>query len=65
MSESDREADVDTNINITPEMIEAGEEEFTSYDSRVDDLKDVVRAIFLVMYRIRKRAKVETALTCE
>ncbi len=34
-------------IEITPEMIEAGEEEFTGYDSRVDDLKDVVQAIFL------------------
>jgi len=52
-------------LEITPEMIEAGEEEFTGYDSRVDDLKDVVRAIFLRMDRIRKRLKAEKALTCE
>ncbi len=52
-------------IEITPEMIEAGEEEFTGYDSRVDDLKDVVQAIFLRMYKIHKRLKAERALTCE
>lgn len=57
----DRSAEVE----ITEEMIEAGEEEFTGYDSRVDDLRDVVRAIFLRMNKIRERLKAERALTCE
>ncbi len=57
----DRSAEVE----ITDEMIEAGEDEFTGYDSRVDDRKEVVRKIFEVMYALLWHPKAEKALTCE
>ena len=60
-----RSGPAEAEIEITPEMIEAGEEEFTGYDSRVDDRKDVVRRIFEVMYSLLRRPKAKRALTCE
>lgn len=39
-------------IEITPEMIEAGLDEFADYDSDVDCLGPVLRAAFLAMMRV-------------
>lgn len=38
-------------IKITPEMIAAGGDAFCSYDSRWDDVEDVVIRIWLAMKR--------------
>lgn len=40
---------------VTPEMIEAGVEEFLSYDSRVDRIEDTVAEIFRQMLSHRTR----------
>ena len=46
---ADRPALSDTETEITPEMIEAGVEEFVSYDSRVEMPEDCVAEIFRKM----------------
>lgn len=64
MPNENRQAGVNE-TEVTQEMLEAGEEESTSYDSRVDNRKDVVREIFLVMYAILKQSKAGKVLRCE
>ena len=62
----ERQVSATDEIEITPEMIEAGLEEFGTYDSRFDVEEDVVKRIFLAMLRrsrliLRNRDVVEHA----
>jgi len=43
-------------IEVTPEMIEAGEEEFLSFDSRFERESDCVARVYKVMERTRLRS---------
>ena len=45
--------DDSTEIEITPEMIEAGVGEFLGYDSRFEEPRDAVIQIYLAMQRAR------------
>jgi hypothetical protein len=40
-------------IEVTPEMIEAGERAFCSYGSRFEDVIDVVVRVYEAMERVR------------
>ena len=42
-------------VEVTPEMIEAGLEEFTAYDDRFDRKEDEVRRIYEAMLAAAKR----------
>jgi len=44
-------------IEVTPEMIAAGECAFAAYDHRFDFREDAVRNIWLAMERARKRVR--------
>ena len=40
---------------ITPEMIEAGVSAFYDYDSRFEEARDAVAAIYLAMQKLRQK----------
>jgi hypothetical protein len=44
-------------IEVTPEMIEAGERELASFDDRYSSLADGVEMIFRAMVSVKKSAK--------
>lgn len=49
-------------IEITPEMISAGAEEFCCYDSRVDMPEDIAERIYLKMEEARRINQKESQL---
>lgn len=54
--ETDRIANAEVSeADVTPAMIEAGADEFYSYDSRYEDVGDVVRRIWIAMAVVRNR----------
>ena len=45
-------------IEITPEMVEAGVSEFVKFDRRFDDEEDAVGNIYIAMEKVRIKAGV-------
>jgi hypothetical protein len=45
--------DATTDIEITPEMIEAGLSAFYDYDSRFEEPRDAIPAIYIAMERAK------------